>query len=54
MNPSYAIAVRAGTRLNDQLGAPDLRATIDVVYQEPASTKPAAPSPSSDDEDEGD
>jgi hypothetical protein len=52
VRPSYAISVRVGTRLNDQLGAPDVRATIDVVYQEPASAKPAAtPAPSDDDSD---
>jgi len=33
IRPAYAIAVRAGTHLDDQIGAPAFRATIDLVYQ---------------------
>lgn len=42
VRPEYAIAVRVGTHLDDQLGAPLFRATIDLVYQpHPASARPA-------------
>ena len=33
IRPPYAIAIRAGTHLDDQIGAPSFRATIDLVYQ---------------------
>ncbi len=33
IRPPYAIAVHAGTHLNDAVGAPELRASIDLVYQ---------------------
>jgi hypothetical protein len=33
IRPPYAIAVRAGTHLDDDVGAPEFRATIDLVYQ---------------------
>ncbi len=33
IRPAYAIAVRAGTHLDDEIGAPAFRATIDLVYQ---------------------
>jgi hypothetical protein len=32
LRPHYTIAARVGTQLDDQLGAPELRATIDLVY----------------------
>lgn len=53
VRPSYAIAVRVGTRLDDQFGAPDFRATIDLVYQAPSTAKPVTPPPA-DDEDDAD
>jgi hypothetical protein len=33
IRPEYGIAVRAGTHLDDEVGAPAFRATIDLVYQ---------------------
>ena len=33
IRPPYVIAVRAGTHLDDSIGAPEFRATIDLVYQ---------------------
>ncbi|HEY3804652.1 MAG TPA: hypothetical protein VGL61_18680 [Kofleriaceae bacterium] len=45
VRPSYAIAVRAGTHLNDQVGAPEFRATIDLVYQADPDRTPQAKSP---------
>ena len=33
IRPPYAIAVRAGTHFDDDIGAPEFRATIDLVYQ---------------------
>ena len=33
IRPPYAIAVRAGTHLDDDVGAPEFRATVDLVYQ---------------------
>ncbi|HEX7702261.1 MAG TPA: hypothetical protein VF403_16095 [Kofleriaceae bacterium] len=33
IRPPYAISVRAGTHLDDDVGAPEFRATIDLVYQ---------------------
>jgi hypothetical protein len=58
VRPSYAIAVRVGTHLNDQVGAPDLRATVDLVYQADPDRKPApksaAPVEDEDDEDPSD
>jgi hypothetical protein len=53
VRPSYAIAVRAGTHLNDQVGAPEFRATIDLVYQADPDRKPtpkAEPIPGEDEE----
>jgi|HubBroStandDraft_6_1064221.scaffolds.fasta_scaffold72101_1 hypothetical protein len=52
VRPSYAIAVRVGTHLNDQVGAPEFRATIDLVYQADPDRKPAPtaePEPDDDD-----
>ena len=57
VRPSYAIAVRAGTRLDDQLGAPDFRATIDLVYQSDPGRKPAPAAPpatTTEDDDDSD
>ncbi len=34
IRPQYAIAARAGTHLDDELGAPEFRATVDLVYQQ--------------------
>jgi hypothetical protein len=33
IRPPYVIAVRVGTHLDDQIGAPAFRATVDLVYQ---------------------
>jgi hypothetical protein len=33
IRPPYVIAVRAGTHFDDDVGAPEFRATIDLVYQ---------------------
>ncbi|HEY1550881.1 MAG TPA: hypothetical protein VGG28_23790 [Kofleriaceae bacterium] len=54
VRPSYAIAVRVGTRLNDQVGAPDLRVTVDLVFQSDPDRKPApkAVTPDVDDNDD--
>jgi hypothetical protein len=56
IRPEYAIAVRIGTQLDDQLGAPLFRATVDLVYQaDPSRKRPEpAPSRSHDAEDEDD
>ncbi len=34
IRPQYAIAARVGTHLDDELGAPELRVTVDLVYQQ--------------------
>ncbi|CAN5410787.1 hypothetical protein BH11MYX1_BH11MYX1_47320 [soil metagenome] len=34
LRPRYAIAARVGTHLDDPLGAPEFRATVDLVYQQ--------------------
>jgi hypothetical protein len=55
VRPSYAIAVRVGTHLNDQVGAPEFRATVDLVYQADPDRKPkpnvAAPEVDDSDDD---
>ena len=52
VRPSYAIAVRVGTHLNDQIGAPEFRATIDLVYQADPDRKPKPePEPEPDEDD---
>lgn len=33
IRPEFAIAARVGTHLDDQIGAPSFRATVDFVYQ---------------------
>ena len=33
IRPEYGIAVRAGTHLDDDVGAPAFRLSIDLVYQ---------------------
>ncbi len=52
VRPQYAIAVRVGTHLDDQIGAPTFRASIDLVYQpSPTTHAHAAPAtPATDDE----
>jgi hypothetical protein len=55
IRPQYAIAVRVGTELDDQVGAPEFRATVDLVYQaepghKPAPTPPASHAEPDDDE----
>jgi hypothetical protein len=53
VRPEYAIAVRAGTHLDDQIGAPTFRASIDLVYQPSPGARHSAPvatEPSVDDD----
>ena len=52
--PSLAIGARIGAGIGDQIGAPALRAMLEVAWQAPAPPPRAAPPAASDDDDDAD
>jgi hypothetical protein len=49
--PGFAIGVRVGAGLDDQIGAPRFRATLELAWQAPAPP-PSPPEPESSLDDE--